>query len=409
MLYYPHMKNIEEGTYVVGVSGGPDSMALLDMCRKKGLDLVVAHMNYQKRDTADRDMNLVKEYCDRYQIPFEAVRQTKTCEGNFQAFAREERYRMYKHCMETYHAKGVLLAHHMDDHIETYLMAKKRGSLKEYLGICEETNIMGCRIIRPLLMYSKQDLETYCKENQIPYGIDESNLSNDYERNRIRHEVIDKMTLKEKKELVKKIEEENKHLQEHRKTCRKFIESWDHSLSALRALKEEDLQQVLLMWIHDTCKEYVSMHEIQQISRLIRENANSWTRVLLKEYYIYSEYGKLVIDTKHCVSYEYVYDSIVFEKTPYFEVTQVGSSVEAVTLKKSDFPITIRNVREHDTIMLRFGTKKINRWFIDRKIPKKERKLWPVIVNAEGNVILVPKIGCDIEHFSNNPTLFVLK
>lgn len=409
MIYYPHMKKIAEGMYVVGVSGGPDSMALLDMCRKQGLDLVVAHMNYQKRDTADRDMNLVKAYCDHYQIPFEAVRQMKPCEGNFQAFAREERYRMYKHCMEVYGAKGVLLAHHMDDHIETYLMAKKRGSLKEYLGIREETNIMGCRIIRPLLMYSKQDLETYCKENQISYGIDESNLSDDYERNRIRHEIIDKMSLKDKKELVKKIEEENKSLEKHRKICRDFLQSWDHSISALRTLQEEELQEVLLLWIHDTCKQYVSMHEIQQLSKLIRENANSWTRVLLKEYDIYSEYGKLVIDTKRNESYTYVYDSVVFEKTPYFEIANTGKGVEAVTLKESDFPITIRNANKHDKIVLRFGTKKLNRWFIDRKIPKKERKMWPVVVNAEGNVILVPKIGCDIEHFSNNPTLFVLK
>ena len=80
-----------------------------------------------------------------------------------------------------------------------------------------------------------------------------------------------------------------------------------------------------------------------------------------------------------------------------------------MTLHEDDFPITIRNVEEHDVIELRFGNKKINRWFIDRKIPKKERKIWPVVVNAKGNVILVPKIGCDIAHFSNNPTIFVLK
>ena len=51
------MKKLEKGTYIIGVSGGPDSMALLDMCRKEGFQLVVAHMNYKKRDTADRDMD----------------------------------------------------------------------------------------------------------------------------------------------------------------------------------------------------------------------------------------------------------------------------------------------------------------------------------------------------------------
>ena len=67
-------------------------MALLDMCRKEGFQLVVAHMNYKKRDTADRDMELVRSYCARFHIPFEARLQTKPCVGNFQAFAREERY-----------------------------------------------------------------------------------------------------------------------------------------------------------------------------------------------------------------------------------------------------------------------------------------------------------------------------
>ncbi|MCB6567872.1 hypothetical protein LI169_22730, partial [Desulfovibrio desulfuricans] len=57
------MKKLEKGTYIIGVSGGPDSMALLDMCRTEGLRLVVAHMNYQKRDTANRDMELVRSYC----------------------------------------------------------------------------------------------------------------------------------------------------------------------------------------------------------------------------------------------------------------------------------------------------------------------------------------------------------
>ena len=105
----------------------------------------------------------------------------------------------------------------------------------------------------------------------------------------------------------------------------------------------------------------------------------------------------------------YCYEKVVFETTPYFTIAPVGGSCEALTLYKEDYPITIRNAQPNDEIRLRFGTKKLNRWFIDRKIPKKERKIWPVVVNAAGNVILVPKIGCDIAHCSNNPTLFVIK
>ena len=376
---------------------------------EEGFQLVVAHMNYKKRDTADRDMELVRSYCARFHIPFEARLQTKPCVGNFQAFAREERYRMYRELLQKYQAAAVLLAHHLDDHLETYLMAKERGSMKEYLGIQEEACIMGCTIIRPLMAYSKRELEAYCRENAVPFGIDESNLTDHYARNRIRHEIVDRMSEKEKEALMETISRENMRMQQLRADCRAFLNSWDGSLKKLRVLDSYFLEQVLITWIHDTCSCYLSMHEIQVLRELIMNNANYWTRDIAGGYDIYSEYGKLVIDTSEEISYSYVYDHAVFEKTPYFETAPHGTGVEAVTLQATDWPITIRNAQPQDAIQLRFGVKKLNRWFIDRKIPKKERKLWPVVVNAAGNVILVPKIGCDIAHFSNNPTLFVLK
>lgn len=384
-------------------------MALLDMCRKEGLRLVVAHMNYQKRDTANRDMELVRSYCAHFHIPFEARLQTKRCVGNFQAFAREERYRMYQELLKQYDASAVLLAHHLDDHLETYLMAKERGSMKEYLGIQEEAFIMGCRIIRPLMAYSKRELEAYCRENAVPFGIDESNLSDHYARNRIRHEIVERMSEKEKETLMETISRENIRMQQLRKDCRAFLDAWDGTLRSLRMLDSYFLEQVLITWIHDTCDCYLSLHEIQVLRELIMNNANYWTRDIGSGYDIYSEYGKLIIDTCVEVSYSYQYEKPVFEKTPYFETASQGMRVDAVTLQEEDWPITIRNAQPQDAIQLRFGVKKLNRWFIDRKIPKKERKLWPVVVNAAGNVILVPKIGCDIAHFSNNPTLFVLK
>ena len=78
-------------------------------------------------------------------------------------------------------------------------------------------------------------------------------------------------------------------------------------------------------------------------------------------------------------------------------------------MQADDFPITVRSVQPGDAIQLRFGTKKIHRWFIDRHIPLQERLLWPVMVNAQGKVIFVPKIGCDVAHFSNNPNLFMVQ
>ena len=95
--------------------------------------------------------------------------------------------------------------------------------------------------------------------------------------------------------------------------------------------------------------------------------------------------------------------------TPYFHIGKEGKGSEALTLYEADFPITIRSYRQGDRIAMRFGSKRVSRWFIDRKIPQAVRRRYPIVENAQGKVILVPNLGCDIAHFSNNPTCFVVK
>ena len=149
---------------------------------------------------------------------------------------------------------------------------------------------MGCTIIRPLMAYSKRELEAYCRENAVPFGIDESNLTDHYARNRIRHEIVDRMSEKEKEALMETISRENMRMQQLRADCRAFLNSWDGSLKKLRVLDSYFLEQVLITWIHDTCSCYLSMHEIQVLRELIMNNANYWTRDIAGGYDIYSEY-----------------------------------------------------------------------------------------------------------------------
>lgn len=384
-------------------------MALFDMCVKHGIHVIAAHMNYQKRDSAKRDMEIVRTYCERHGITFENRMQNKECRGNFQAFAREMRYAFYKELCDQYHADGVLLAHHMDDHLETYIMQKQQKRQASYYGIREETIIMNCHVYRPLLHYTKAELEAYCKENAVPYGIDESNRSDVYTRNRIRHTIIEKMSREEKEGMVITIQKENMAWAQLCQKADAFLKNWTYEIAPLLTLDDNLLYQVLVQYIYENCALHLPHTEMESIICVLRHNAKQWTRDITKAYVIYNEYGRLCIDSKENVSYEDVYELLSFIKTPYYTIASQGRSVEALTLHASDFPITIRNAQSGDEIQLRFGKKKLNRWFIDRKIPKKERKSWPVVVNASGNVILVPEIGCDIAHFSNNPTCFVLK
>src|SRR5437763_9346486 len=107
--------------YILAVSGGPDSMFLLDKMRLEGFNLVVAHVNYKKREDSDYDEKLVRNYCQKYALPCE-VYQGKNFEyssiSNFQDRARKIRYDFFQKLADKYLTKYIIVAHHLDDHLE---------------------------------------------------------------------------------------------------------------------------------------------------------------------------------------------------------------------------------------------------------------------------------------------------
>lgn len=394
--------------WIVAVSGGCDSMALLHMCIKEKLTIIAAHMNYQKRASAQRDSDGVQAFCAQYQIPLEIRYQQEPCTSNFQAFARKKRYEFFHELIVKYHAQGVLVAHQLDDHLETYLMQKEKGIIPQTFGLSEHIKIFQCHVIRPLLGYTKSELEAYCKQHQVPYWLDESNLSNQYRRNQIRHTVIDTMDNTEKNVLCQEIVERNEQHRQLQNTASTFLKAWNHECEALQAQPKVLQEYIIREWIYTFCQKYISKKELAAIELLMSQPQNQ-SRPIDNEFALRKEYGILSIIRINNEPYAYHFHHIEYLETPYFTLQSKGKVIEGVTLSDKDFPITIRSYQQGDSITLRFGTKKINRWFIDRKIPLQERKLWPVMVNAQGKVIFVAKIGCDIEHFSNNPSVFVLK
>ena len=100
---------------------------------------------------------------------------------------------------------ALLVAHHQDDLIETYLMQKRRQNCPNYFGISQKTIIKGMTVIRPLLSFSKKELEEYCVDNHVPFAIDKTNFDTSILRNKIRHEVIAKMSNEDRKNLLKEI------------------------------------------------------------------------------------------------------------------------------------------------------------------------------------------------------------
>ena len=109
----------------------------------------------------------------------------------------------------------------------------------------------------------------------------------------------------------------------------------------------------------------------------------------------------------YCHRYENT-DDLKAASSPWYVVEKGNPGVNALSLKESDFPVSVRNAKEGDVIQMRFGRKKVHRFFIDRHIPKWRRKQWPVVENAEGKVIFVAGLGCDVDHYTVKPDVNVL-
>jgi tRNA(Ile)-lysidine synthetase-like protein len=114
--------------YVLGVSGGPDSMFLLDKMRKLKYNLIVAHVNYKKRSDSDFDEKVVHDYCRKFKIKFFSFHPKSYEKGNFQSLARKIRYDFFFSIANKFATKRIVIAHNFEDLLETYQLQLKRNS-----------------------------------------------------------------------------------------------------------------------------------------------------------------------------------------------------------------------------------------------------------------------------------------
>ena len=179
MNYENILKNIDlnnDEYVVIGVSSGPDSMALLDILQKQlKQKIVCAHINHKTRKETDDEEKYLKNYCQKHNIIFESTKIESYTKNNFENEAREKRYKFYEKILNKYNSHNLFLAHHGDDLIETIIMKIIRGSNHEgYAGIKTISYLDNYKIIRPLLSLTKEDIIKYNKENNIKYYIDKS-------------------------------------------------------------------------------------------------------------------------------------------------------------------------------------------------------------------------------------------
>ena len=178
---------------IVGLSGGADSMVLLDLLKLLGYHCVAAHCNFHLRgDESQRDADFVRRWCKDIDIPFRSVdfdthQYATDRKISIEMAARELRYNWFEVIRQQEDAEAIAVAHHKDDSVETLLLNLIRGTgIRGLTGIRPKNG----RVIRPLLCVSRSEIEQYLDERGIPAIFDSSNNDDRFLRNAIRLRVI---------------------------------------------------------------------------------------------------------------------------------------------------------------------------------------------------------------------------
>lgn len=185
---------------VIGVSGGPDSLCLLDLMHRLGYPLIVAHMNHGLRDIADQEARLVAQEASSRRLPFatqsvDIIGFATKYKLTIEEAARVARYHFLFSQARQYEAQAVAVAHNADDQVETILMHLLRGAGLAGLTGMEYSSVIQMfderiPLVRPLLSFWRQEINDYLEERGIAAAVDESNRDIRYHRNRLRHELL---------------------------------------------------------------------------------------------------------------------------------------------------------------------------------------------------------------------------
>ena len=421
--------DLENKVIVVGVSGGPDSMALLNLLyeQQKGASyqLVAVCLDHMfRKEQSYEEALFVLDFCKQRNIACEIKRVDvpKYIEQHHvssQVAARECRYEFYEEVMNQYKADYLALAHHGDDQVESIVMRLTRGATgKARAGIPFMRKFATGTIIRPFLCLTKAEILNYLEKKNVDYRLDPSNDKDDYLRNRIRHTILP--VLKKENQLV------HHHFQ-------RLSEDILEDEQFLEMLTKKELEAFICF--NNSEKIQFSRNQFIQLpmplqrrgihlilNYLYKNRATSLTFTHVDQIFsvLNSEHPSVEINLPQGLKMIRAYDncqfSFVEEVTEGYEIEiskagtfflptkevlqvdyerdksdKIGEWEIFLPFNNETFPFYIRTFKEGDRIKLpnMNGMKKVNRLFIDEKIPLAQRKTWPILVTNTGEILWV--------------------
>ena len=428
----PHvLSGLQPNTSIlVGFSGGADSRALLDMlikyARANGTSIYAAHVNHCIRGAeADRDEAFCASVAKDYGIPFFVKRVdipalAQKLGKSVELCARDERYAFFAEIMREHSIPLLATAHNADDNLETLIFNLSRGSgLSGLCGIPPKRKCPEGTLIRPILLMSKAEVLSYCKENELLFVTDSTNVDTDYTRNKIRAEIIPVMReiasspekkaseasalLRRDNEFLNRLADEllsgidpdgsidvEKLLSAHESISSRAL------MRLFESVTNESLQEVHVNSILELCRLGKSNSRVSLPSKtcgilfngrfkflpqselITKENDEYFVEVGEGEHFISQINAEFVIGTSHR-------EINIYKKSIQFDINSA----------KIDETFILRGRQAGDKIFMGGMHKSIKKLMCDKKIPPELRCRIPMMCKGD-EIIAVPFVGvCD--------------
>ncbi|PKM77532.1 MAG: tRNA lysidine(34) synthetase TilS [Firmicutes bacterium HGW-Firmicutes-15] len=413
---------------IVGVSGGPDSMALLHLLKELApsmqFEVLAAHLNHGLRAEAEAEELFVKEKCkawgiDCYSRSVSIADLARVQKTTLEDTGRNARYQYFNELRELTGAQLIATAHHYDDVAETVLLHLLRGSgIKGLRGILPRSG----NLIRPLIMASKEELLNYLEARGIDYCLDQSNDDSVYLRNRIRHGLIPYMQKEFNPRIVGKLNQlaliardENEALEEESRNlwAGVLLKEEEESLvldnQAMRLLPRAYQRRIVMRaFAKLTSESEWNLEDVQKVLELSDKKGSSLTLQLKKKVRVNKSYDRMIFTTQSMESIGFLYEVPVPGK---IEITETGEIYKFTLVKREDYcpeseDIYLDYEMLPETIYLRSrragdifrpqgmtGSKKLKKYFIDLKVPYYERDRVALLAAEDREIFAVLGMG----------------
>ncbi len=386
---------------IVSVSGGVDSMVLLDFLRRMDLNIVVVHFNHQRRQQSDREAEMVKEYTDKYNLAYNYYKLNITS-SDFQNRARILRHRHLEEVAKRLNTPYIFTAHHLDDLLETILINITRGSnLLGYAGMRLITQIGNFQYVKPLLYHSKDEIIDYATRNNVPYMEDDSNYTTEYLRNRYRLTLVPIMK-QENANLLTVIKQYNQQLiaayDAIKNETLAYLEGKDNiNIPQFKQLSQA-VQDDVIAHLLESNKVNVNYRLVERIRKVLLSKKPNQTVSLSNQYQLVKFYEKAEIKP----ATEFYFKKIKIKeldsksKTHLEEFSYSSKRINTQDLQVRipyddiEFPLWARNRLDGDILEYDYGRKKLKKFLIDEKIPMEDRQnLW-IITDNQDRILWIP-------------------